>query len=147
MCDYHSVNSSRRIDLDVKDNYERTALHWACADGHGDIVRLLVSNHALDSCIDTSGLTALHYCIESKSVSSVEHLVTVSEMTHLPNNDGKTPLMEAAAGGMSKIVVLLLRSRAVVRTIDHRDPQGMSSESDPHDLLTFTTSQRYSVLQ
>lgn len=117
-----------RIDVDVKDRYERTALHWACADGYSSIVQLLLNSRALDSCIDTNGLTALHCCIESKSVSCVDAFADHREMTHLPNDQGRTPLMEAAANHLPQAVVLLLRNRVVVRDIDHRDPHGMTSE-------------------
>ena len=114
--------------MDVKDNYERTALHWACEGAHSDIVHLLLHNHALDSCIDINGLTALHYCVQNKSVECVEHFSALGDMTHLPSNEGRTPLMEAAASAGSKVVELLLRNRAVVRDVDHKDPQGLSSE-------------------
>jgi len=116
-----------RIDLNVKDTYERTALHWACEGGHGDIVRLLLSSFALDSCQDVHGLTALHYCIQSKSTPSVEAFVGSSEMTHLPNNEGRTPLMEAAASGYHEAVQLLLQNRLVVKGINQKDPEGMTS--------------------
>jgi ankyrin repeat protein len=117
-----------RIDVDVKDGYERTALHWACAGDHGDIVSLLLHSSALDSCIDASGMTALHYCVQNKSVSSAEAFVGVRDMTHLPNNEGRTPLMEAAASNVPEIVRVLLRHSAVVKGIDKKDPQGMTSK-------------------
>lgn len=111
--------------MDVKDNSERTALHWACAGDHSDIVSLLLSSNALDSCIDANGLTALHYC---KSVSSTEAFVGIREMTHLPNNEGRTPLMEAAAAAVPEVVQVLLRHRVVVKDINKKDPRGMSSK-------------------
>ena len=112
----------------MKDGYERTALHWACAGDHTDIVSLLLNSSALDSCIDSNGLTALHYCVQNKSVSSTEAFVGVKDMTHLPSNEGRTPLMEAAAADIPEVVRALLRHRVVVRTIDKKDPQGMSSK-------------------
>lgn len=36
--------------------------------------------------------------------------------------------MEAAATGFPEGVLLLLKNKAVVKKINHRDPQGMSSE-------------------
>lgn len=115
--------------MNVKDNNERTALHWACAGNHSAIMTLLLGSNALDSCIDASGLTALHYCIRNQSVSSVEPFTSSRDLTHLPNNEGRTPLMEAAASDFPEAVQLLLTQRVVVKAIDHKDPQGMSSKS------------------
>ena len=44
-----------RIEIDAKDNLERTALHLACAEGHSQIVQLLLEFRALDSCVDSQG--------------------------------------------------------------------------------------------
>lgn len=112
----------------MKDEHERTALHWACAGGHSDVVRLLLAHQALESCLDASGLTALHYCVRSGSAPCLEHFLSLRELTHLPSNQGLTALMEAAAGGMGGLVRQLLQSRVVMRDVDHKDPQGMSSE-------------------
>lgn len=89
----------------------------------------LLSCNVLDSCIDASGLTALHYCVRNLSVSSMEPFTSIRDLTHLPNNEGRTPLMEAAATDFPEAVQLLLMHGVVVKTIDHRDPQGMSSKS------------------
>ena len=45
-----------RIDLDMKDNAERTSLHYCSLEGHAEIVQLLLTFGALDSCIDSQGL-------------------------------------------------------------------------------------------
>ena len=117
-----------RIDVNVKDANERTALHWASAGNHSAIMTLLLSSNALDSCIDASGLTALHYCVRNQSASSVEPFVSLRDLTHLPSNEGRTPLMEAAAIDFPEAVQLLLTHRVVLKTIDSKDPQGMSSK-------------------
>ena len=46
---------SPRIDIDLKDNDERTPLHCCSLEGHSEIVQLLLTFGALDSCIDTHG--------------------------------------------------------------------------------------------
>ena len=45
-----------RIDLDMKDNAERTPLHYCSLEGHAEVVQLLLTFGALDSCIDSQGL-------------------------------------------------------------------------------------------
>lgn len=117
-----------RIDVDIKDGSERTALHWACVETHSEIVQLLLGSRALDSCIDANGLTALHYSVQNKSTSCVKAFVRMGEMTHLPNNEGMTPLMEAAANDAPSIVKLLLKNEMIVKSVDHTDPHGLSSE-------------------
>lgn len=42
--------------------------------------------------------------------------------------------MEAAATGFPEGVLLLLKNKAVVKKINHRDPQGMSSEVINHKI-------------
>lgn len=122
---YHSLC---RIDIDLKDNLERTALHWACAEGHYEVVYLLLSYNALDSCIDSYGLTALHYSVQVKSTLSIQAFVRMPEMTHMPNNQGQTPLMAAAANDAPEAVKLMLKHKVVVKDIDRTNPEGLTSK-------------------
>ena len=112
----------------MKDNLERTALHWACAEGHSEVVKFLLRSNALDACIDSYGLTALHYSVKVNSTSSIQAFVTMSELTHLPNNQGLTPLMEAAAGNTPEAVQLMLMNRSILRDIDCTNPEHLTSE-------------------
>ena len=91
---------------------------------------LLLDSNALDSCIDSSGLTALHYSVQNKSASSAAAFVGgARDLTHLPNNEGRTPLMEAAAEReCSEVLRALLKHKVVVKAVDSKDPQGMTSE-------------------
>ena len=117
-----------RIDLNVKDNLERTALHWACAEGHSEIVVLLLGHGALDSCIDSYGLTALHYSVHLEGIPSLQAFARRSDMKHLPDNDGMTPLMHAAAKVAPDVVEVLLESEEVVKDVDCVSKDGFSSE-------------------
>ena len=44
-----------RIDIDMKDNAERTPLHCCSIAGHADIAQLLLTFGALDACFDSQG--------------------------------------------------------------------------------------------
>lgn len=57
----------------------------------------------------------------------MEAFASMSEVTHLPSNEGRTPLMEAAASNFPEAVRLLLKNKATVKAIDLKDPQGMAS--------------------
>ena len=46
--------------------------------------------------IHTNRLTALHYAVQSNSHFSLQVFARLPEITHLPDNDGRTPLMVAA---------------------------------------------------
>ena len=106
-----------RVDIDVKDEAERTPLHYCCIAGHADITQLLLTFGALDACFDSQGsiithlplslwaiiivlfsrFTALHYALQSNSSATVEGFAQVANLSHLPDaNEGRTPLMNAA---------------------------------------------------
>lgn len=56
------MSISESIDKDARDNLDRTPLHYACIEGHNDVVQLLTDHLALDSCIDAHG-----YALQSPS--------------------------------------------------------------------------------
>ncbi len=117
-----------RIDIDVKDNLDRTALLWACAEGHSEVAILLLVRGALDSCIDTYGLTALHYSVHLDSAPCLQAFARLHNLKHLPDNDGLTPLMHAAAKVAPGTVQILLTSDTIVKDVDRVNADGHSGE-------------------
>lgn len=101
-------------------------MHLACRNNHLDTIQLLLANRALDSLVDADGLTALHYAIEAKSLAAVQVFVQLTDMTHLPNNELKTPLMMAAEEGQGEIVATLVQNRSVSKAVNAVDPSGRS---------------------
>lgn len=112
--------------MDAKDNLERTALHYACIEGHSEIARLLLNYRALDSCIDYNGLTALHYAVETNVIDTLKAFAGLTDMTHLPDNEGRTPLMMATISGADMAVEVLVKNPVIRKTIDHVDGNGRS---------------------
>ena len=55
MCSITCIRYSCSIDKDPRDVLDRTPLHYASMEAHGDIVYLLTEHRALDSCIDKHG--------------------------------------------------------------------------------------------
>ena len=115
-----------RIETDATNDEERTALHLACVHNHPEAAELLISHHALDALLDANGLTALHYTVEAKSLSVVQAFAQLKDLAHIPNIEGKTPLMVAAENGMSEIVKVLVKNQNVTKTVDSVEPNGKS---------------------
>ena len=118
-----------RIEIDVKDASERTPLHLASIDNHPDVVKILLDAHAVDSYIDYQGKTALHYSVENNSLASLRAFAELTDVTHIPDNDGKTPLMVAAQNGFDQAVEILVSNSSVAQTIDSVDGEGKAGKS------------------
>lgn len=56
----------------------------------------------------THRLTALHYAVQNNSLSSLKAFAKLPEVTHLPDNDGRTPLMVAAMNGFDEALTVNL---------------------------------------
>eukprot|EP00929_Paragymnodinium_shiwhaense_P121688 TRINITY_DN94030_c0_g1_i1.p1 TRINITY_DN94030_c0_g1~~TRINITY_DN94030_c0_g1_i1.p1 ORF type:complete len:719 (-),score=84.93 TRINITY_DN94030_c0_g1_i1:79-2235(-) len=87
----------RGANIDEKDGYGRTALHWACFKGHVRTVQWLLVNQASLWLADDDGMTALHWasvkghtqvCLQLLRVGAV-HLIDA------PDSSGDTPLQLA----------------------------------------------------
>lgn len=103
-------------------------MHLACKHNHPDTARLLLLNRASDVPVDVDGLTALHYAVETKSSSTVTAFDQLQELAHVPNNEGRTPLMMAAEYGLAEILSTLVKNRGVAKSVDNMDPNGRSGE-------------------
>ena len=53
----------------------------------------------------------------------------LTDITHIPDNNGRTPLMVAAQGGFDQTVEILIKNKSVAQTIDYVDGEGKSGES------------------
>ncbi len=127
------------VEIDATNVQERTALHLACKHVHPDTAQLLLANRALDSPVDANGSTALHYAVETKSLWIVKAFDQLSNLTHVPNSEGRTPLMMAAEHGLGDILSILVKNRSVAKSVDSVDPNGHSGKlSNTHSLWTIT---------
>lgn len=117
-----------RIEVDAINNQGRTALHFACLKKHQDTAQLLLTYGALDSPVDADGLTALHYAVQNESVLTVNAFSQVADLAHLPNSEGKTPLMVAAENGYHKAIEILIKNRVVAKSVDSVETNGRSGE-------------------
>jgi ankyrin repeat protein len=77
------------------DEYGRTPLHHAAADGSIDKVTLLLSAGADANVLDDDGWTPLHFAALAKSASVTEALLSAGAQTELKDSYGNTPLWRA----------------------------------------------------
>ena len=115
-----------RIEIDAKDGSEQTPLHLASVENHPDVIKILLDAQAVDSYVDINGLTALHYAVENNSLASLRAFADIADLTHIPDNSGRTPLMVAAQNGYDQAVEILIQNSSVAQTVDHVDGEGKS---------------------
>lgn len=115
-----------RIEIDGKDASDRTSLHLASMENHPNVIKILLGAQAVDSYIDLQGLTALHYAVENNSLASLRAFAELSDLTHIPDNSGRTPLMVASQNGFDQAVEFLIKNPSVSLLIDYVDGEGKS---------------------
>ena len=85
-----------------------TPLHRAAAEGHGEIVEMLLQAAAAPNARDYGGSTPLHAAARGGHTDSVRALLAHDARPSLINEVGDTPLHEAARAGHLEIARLLL---------------------------------------
>jgi ankyrin repeat protein len=99
------------VDMNLKDIYHMTPLHWAAKKGHRIIVSMFLKIGVSVNCKDTSGRTPLHW-----AASSGHHTVVKTLRSHITNDivndidgDSKTPLHLAVEGGHEEVVKEIMK--------------------------------------
>ncbi len=85
-----------------------TPLHRAAAEGHAEVVELLLRASAAPDAKDYGGSTPLHAAARGGHLESVRSLLAHRARPSPINEAGDTPLHEAARGGHLEVVRLLL---------------------------------------
>ena len=99
-------------EVNKKNDFGATPLHYGVAEKHTDIVDCLIENGADVTAQDKDGKTALHYAIEYNLYSIAEALLRKNgEIVAISDKFGNEPLWTAAfkARGDYSLVSLLLR--------------------------------------
>ena len=82
-------------DVNAKNEYGYTPLHWAAIDGHKEIVELLIAEGADVDAMNDVAVTPLHDAAYSGHKEIVELLITNGADVNAKNNIGGTPLDHA----------------------------------------------------
>lgn len=110
------------VDVNAKDQFGSTALHYAIVEKHVGIVSLLLANGADPAAQDGDGKTPLHYAIEYNLPSVAEDLLEHDQtIVSIADKFGNEPLWSAAfnSRGNYDLVNLLLRYGADPRHRNH----------------------------
>ncbi len=96
------------------DEYGRTPLHYAAADGLADEVSRLLSTGADTNAQDDDGWTPLHFAAQANSSAVTAALLSAGANTELKDSYGNTPLFNAvfASQGDGTVIQLLINAGA-----------------------------------
>jgi len=81
-----------RVDINSKDWYGWTALHWAVSANKSNAVTHLIRQGANVSAMDSVGDTALHWAAQNSNHEISRVLLTSGASTDLKNRDGLLPI-------------------------------------------------------
>ena len=110
---------SRIRDINIRDNDERTALHFAAMNGRYEIVELLISRKADSSLQDRHGRTPLSSALQRRQCRTALLLANESNLD-LVDEKGNTPLHWAARRDFKGVGSALLEHNANIDAQDRR---------------------------
>ena len=106
------------VDVNKKDSYNSTALHWAVEGGHYPMIQLLLEKGADVNLRDELGRTALHWAASKGDEIIVQLLLEKGSNVKATDTDGKTALHQAAANGHEVVVQLLLEKGSNIKAMN-----------------------------
>ncbi len=87
-----TLPQAQPLTINHQDSHGMTALHWAAAQGHDDIVKLLLDLGANIDLQNVQGNTPLHLAARNGNLSTVQLLLVRGANATLANANGQTPL-------------------------------------------------------
>lgn len=110
-------------NIEAKDEYGATALHWASHNGHYDIAKLLIDAGAdIEAEIKSGGnkkSRPLHFAVFLRKLNIADLLVHAGADLTAKGVDGLTPLHFAVLARSTDLIKLLLRAGADVKAKDN----------------------------
>ncbi|KAK4704114.1 uncharacterized protein P7C70_g2096, partial [Phenoliferia sp. Uapishka_3] len=110
-------------DLNIRNQYGWTSLHFASIFGRPEISRLLLKAGASLDARDSWGNTTLHLAADEDNLENIKLLLEAGASVDAKNDKGDTPLHQAAGcdGGDSEVAKLLIGAGA---SVDAKDANG-----------------------
>lgn len=116
----------KKVDPDVLDKSGLSPLHYACRNGHENIVKVLLQHGANPNMLTRCGqATPLHRAAYAGHLSIVNCLLKNGAVPSLCDDDGKSPLHKAAERGQLSICQRLLEAEpTLVNILDKKGRSG-----------------------
>ncbi|UKZ77558.1 hypothetical protein TrVFT333_005281 [Trichoderma virens FT-333] len=102
-------NTAFDIDLNYKNKDGRTPLLLAAGNGHGAVVKLLLTEGININCKDNNGQTPLSWAAGNGHKDVADLLLKYGADLNRKDNNGRTPLSWAAGNGHKDVADLLLK--------------------------------------
>lgn len=102
----------RGADIESKDQYGQTPLHWAAIKNDLEVLKVLVKKNANLNAKNEFGNSALHLAVDHKSDHALQILIEEKANINITNDGNETPLHNAAFDGKIDIVKILLANGA-----------------------------------
>ena len=96
---------SKGAEVDAKDVYERTPLHYAVQQGSMGVIEMLLSKGAEVNARDNDGGTPLHYAVATDYPDKAELLLKKGAEVNAKTDNGKTPLDLAKTSTMKALLL------------------------------------------
>lgn len=109
-----------RVDVNDSDEWGKTALHYACANGNDSMTDDLLHHGASVNQRDNNGATPLHAACQRGHLSVVQKLITAKANVNAVTHSGFAPLMKLAAvvhSHTTLVAALLLQHKAKIDAV------------------------------
>ena len=107
------------VDVNERDNADKTALHWGADAGHLDVVQVLVAKGANVNAKDFTGVTPIMFAVLGQHESILELFIANGGDVNLEDSEGITALDDAIRRGYIGVVEKLKRAGAKCGTNHH----------------------------
>lgn len=122
------------LDPNGADKNSWTSLHWACRNGHRDVVKLLVAYGATVDAHDSDGRTPLNRAVRIGDSEIVQTLLQAGASPVSRDSSGLSLTHFASAGGFTEVLSLLLGAG-----VDPNDGE-LSQQSQRNEAHNLTAS-------